>query len=207
MKLFLIRHAESVGNAEGRVQGQSDYPLTERGVLQAQATADHLRTVPLTAVYTSPLTRARRTAEPIAAAQGLHPIVLPSVQEYHFGEGTGLTFAEWRQGFAQRSGTNDPHVVATPTYPGEEGQERFRERICTAVWDLCRRHKDDPAIAIVTHAGPIAVLLLDVLGLPYRRPVPFTIANCAISIVHIRDDRTVIETINDTCHLDGRLKS
>jgi broad specificity phosphatase PhoE len=203
MKLYLIRHGESIGNAAGVIQGQADYRLTERGIAQARATAERLRSVRLDALYASPLSRALQTAEIIGEAQGLAPIVLRDVQEYHFGEGTGLTFQEWRRSAAVDGGGADPHRTATPLYPGEEGREQFRERVCAAIWGVCERHRDDHAIAIVAHAGPIAVFVLDVLGVPYRRPVPMTIENCSISRVDMREGRNVIDGLNDTCHLEG----
>ena len=202
MKLVLIRHAESKGNAEGRIQGQLDIPLTERGRAQAEATARRLKRTSLCAVYSSPLSRALHTAEAIAAVQGLAPVILSDAQEYHFGEAAGFTFAELRERFQRPLDATGHTAASVPEYPGEEGRERFKERVCSAFQGVCEDHSADDAVAIVSHAGPIAVFLLDVLGLPYRRPVPLAIHNCSLSIVDIRDGRMVIEALNDTCHLE-----
>ena len=67
MRLLLIRHAESQGNFERRLQGRREFPLTERGLAQAQALAERLVSLPLSAVYSSPVGRAIQTAEVIAA--------------------------------------------------------------------------------------------------------------------------------------------
>ena len=57
MLLYLVRHGESTYNAEGRIQGQTDVPLSELGRRQSEAVADALRTQPVDAVYSSPLRR------------------------------------------------------------------------------------------------------------------------------------------------------
>src|SRR5207247_1666190 len=67
MRLLLIRHAESQGNFERRLQGRREFPLTERGLAQAQALAERLVSLPLSAVYSSPVGRAIQTAEVLAA--------------------------------------------------------------------------------------------------------------------------------------------
>jgi broad specificity phosphatase PhoE len=202
VKLLLIRHGESVGNAEGVIQGQAEYPLTERGRRQAEATAIHLKTIALSGLYASPLIRAFDTARIVGRYQGIEPVPLIDVQEYHFGEGTGLPFSEWRRRSSVPADSGDPQHTVTPLYPGEEGREAFRDRVLAAMWDLCERHQEDDTIAVVAHAGPIAVFVLEVLGVPYRRPVPITIENCSISSVEIRDGRNVVDALNDTCHLD-----
>ena len=66
MRLLLIRHAESEGNAQGRLQGRKEYPLSERGITQAAALAERLTPVPIAAVYASPIRRAAETAEAVA---------------------------------------------------------------------------------------------------------------------------------------------
>ncbi|KKK94352.1 hypothetical protein LCGC14_2683730, partial [marine sediment metagenome] len=68
MLLYCIRHGESTYNAEGRIQGQSDVPLSELGRRQGEAVAAALRAEPVEAIYSSPLRRAMQTAEPLADA-------------------------------------------------------------------------------------------------------------------------------------------
>ena len=67
MHLYLIRHGETYSNAEGRIQGQTDNPLSPLGERQALATARGLRSVPLGALFTSPLARARRSSDTLTA--------------------------------------------------------------------------------------------------------------------------------------------
>lgn len=208
MRLVLVRHGESVGNAEGRLQGRADFPLSERGVDQSRRLAQRLRDAPLCALYSSPLARARETADVLSEEVGLPVVEAPDVQEYDFGELSGLRLEEVRQ---------RPQVVEAyrqgdyPSIPGEEGREAFRQRVCRAFWGLAQRHTGE-TVAVVCHGGPILVFVLEVLGLPYRRPIPLTIDNGSLTVIDVRDDvpgpmdprpRAVLVAFNDTCHLDG----
>jgi len=206
MRLLLIRHAESTGNRQRRLQGRADFPLTEHGRRQAEELAAALSRPPVTAVSSSPIRRALHTAEAIAGHLGLKVDVRAALQEYDFGELSGLTWPEIRE--------RRPHLIEQllsdsadfPHYPGEEGREAFRERVCGALWAIADRHAGEQAVAVVTHAGPIAVFLLDVLQRGYQRPIPFTLDNASMTTVEIAQPqpfrpRAVLVGLNDTCHL------
>ena len=207
MRLLLIRHGESVGNSENRLQGQEDYDLTERGRRQALVTGERIAAEGITCVYTSPLLRALATARTLAARLGCVPVALPGLSEYHVGEVSGLTYAEVRQRFAA-----DPAMAALPAaeraYPGEEGRENFFRRVSEAIWGIVERHAAEE-VAVVSHGGPIALFCQNVLGLPYRRPMPFSIDNCSLTVIEIdaaaaargRRLPAVLVRLNDTCHL------
>ena len=210
MRLLLIRHGESQGNTELRLQGQREYPLTERGREESRLLAERLRRLSLAALYSSPIRRARLTADAIAEAAGLEVTELPGVQEYDFGELSGLTYRELVE--------KHPEIVEQylrgpdyPSFPGAEGREAFRRRVCEALWGVVERHPG-ASVAVVAHGGPIAVFCLEVLGLPYRRPLPLRIHNGSITVVEVRDGppdgrdprpRATLATLNDTCHLQG----
>lgn len=94
--LLLVRHGQSTWNAEGRWQGQADPPLSEAGEAQAQAAGAAAGSLPaIAAAVCSPLRRARRTAELLAAGVGLPaPTAIDGLQERAAGPWTGLTHAE-----------------------------------------------------------------------------------------------------------------
>jgi broad specificity phosphatase PhoE len=201
MKLVLVRHGESVGNFENRLQGQEDFELTELGRRQAALTADRLHELGASALYTSHLMRAHETARTIGRRLGVEPVIVEDVSEYHFGEMSGQTYAEIRERFA---------AIANPAeriYPGEEGRESFWNRVTAALWDIAETHPEE-TVAVVSHGGPIAVFCQAVLGLPYRRPMPFAINNCSLNVFEASisqdGERTaVLLNLNDICHLDG----
>ena len=204
MKLYLVRHGESIGNYENRLQGQEDYDLTDLGRQQAERTARRLGDEKVAAIYTSPLLRAANTAAAIAGVLGVKPELLPDVAEYHFGEMAGATYAEVRERFA----ANQPTTTVAPqerVYPGEEGRDVFFERVTESLWRIAAEHPGQ-SIAVVSHGGPIALFCQTVLGLPYKRPMPFNITNCSLTVVEVPDngdrDAAVLVSLNDTQHLD-----
>src|SRR5690606_38709702 len=93
-ELWLIRHGESTGNAEGRLQGQADFPLSERGRRQALALALRLRGLDFAALYASDLSRALDTACVIGEAVGLPVVSDPRLREIDIGSWSGLTADE-----------------------------------------------------------------------------------------------------------------
>jgi broad specificity phosphatase PhoE len=94
VRILLARHGETVFNVEGRWQGQSDSPLTERGVAQARQLALALANEPLVAVYSSDLGRALRTAEQVAQPHGLGVVADPRLREVNVGDWAGMNRAE-----------------------------------------------------------------------------------------------------------------
>ena len=84
-KLYLVRHGETDYNNTMRFQGQTDIPLNQTGVEQAEKLAAFFKDIPLDAVYSSSLQRAGKTAEIIAEAKGLEPVSLDALKEMSFG--------------------------------------------------------------------------------------------------------------------------
>jgi len=208
MRLLLIRHAESQGNVERRLQGRREFPLTERGLCQAEALAERLLSLPLSALYSSPVGRAMETAEVIAAKACLRVIAEPRLQEYDFGDAvSGLTWQEIRE--------RQPAIIQAfrqggpdfPSYPGEEGRDHFQARVRAVMRHIAERHKGDENIAVITHAGPITLFLFDVLDREYQRPIPFVLDNASITTVEVKNGAgshvppVVITGINDACHV------
>src|SRR2546426_3750214 len=119
MRLLLVRHAESQGNLERRLQGRREFPLTERGLAQAHALAERLFPLPLSAVYSSPVGRAMKTAEVVAAKACLDVVAEPRLQEYDFGEAvSGLTWHEIREKEPAVIDAITSWGVALPRYSG-----------------------------------------------------------------------------------------
>ena len=206
MRLLLIRHAESVGNRELRLQGRTEFPLTTRGQRQAEELAASLAERQVIAVYSSPIRRALDTAEAIAGRLGLAVEVQAALQEYDFGEMSGLTWPEIQERRPQLIDQLLSDSADYPDYPGEEGREPFRQRVCEALWTISERHAEVDSVVVVTHAGPIAVFLLDVLQRGYHRPMPITVDNASVTTVEIAEPqpfrpRAVLVGLNDTCHL------
>jgi probable phosphoglycerate mutase len=207
MKLLLIRHGESIGNTEGRMQGQFDSPLSERGREQVRALGGRLLREghAIAAIYASDLSRAAETAEILAAGLAI-PVVLDArLREYDVGALTGVIWREVEFLYPelwQRLHQNGEYVA----FPGEEGNEAFHARLVGALADIQARHEDGHTVAVVAHGGSLGMLLAHLLGMDPRRPLPFRFSNASLSIVEVANRRLRLTLMNDACHLDGDLR-
>jgi broad specificity phosphatase PhoE len=199
MRLLLVRHGQSEGNANGVIQGHLDFGLSELGERQARATAERLTELHIDRVLTSPLKRAAETARIIAGERGVLVQPEPALMEYDIGEASGLTGPQIRERF--------PEVSAAyargerPVFPGEEGRELFHTRLGGVLESL--RSTDDTVVA-VAHGGVVSAYCYMALGLDLQRRGMFQVWNCSITeIATDRAGRLVIVRHNDTCHLEG----
>jgi broad specificity phosphatase PhoE len=202
-RLFLVRHCESLWNAERRVQGQADPPLSARGMQQASALAGTLRTRPLAAVYCSPLARACETAVQISTPHGLSPCVEDALRELNLGAWQGQTRAALRTDTSfYRTWRTNPMSVRPP------GGETLREalmRVGPAVESVVARHAG-ATVVLVIHSIVGRVLLCHLLGTGLELVPRLTLKNASISVVRLDDGRAVLERLGDISHL-GALRT
>jgi broad specificity phosphatase PhoE len=196
-----LRHGESIGNAEARWQGQSDYALTEKGRLQAQALAKRWRAegVKFDLILSSPLVRARETAEIVAAAVGAGVELDPILMERHIGEMEGLTADEVRKR------PQPPYVTPYDSIGGEgEGDWALFLRAGQALHGLLQRSPG--SYLIVSHGGLLNQLMNAIVGIaPHVDPsgVRFRFENTAFArvIYYPHQHRWAIDALNDYTHL------
>jgi broad specificity phosphatase PhoE len=185
--IFLARHGESDWNVEKRFQGHSDRPLTERGREQAHALADLVGSEKIDAVYTSPLSRARETAEIVAARAGLEAVALPELREVDTGSWSGLSRADvearFPEGFTRwRSGGSG--------WEDGESYEEMAERVIGALRKIAEDHPDG-RVLVISHGGPIRAIHAAAEGLAikdYRRLKPVE-PNARLSAVAVENGR------------------
>lgn len=157
MRLWLARHGETDENAAGRILGQRDPPLSATGIAQADALTALLRDKGLVAVWTSPLQRARRTAELVAGAFGLEPVVLEALVESDRGDWEGRLVSELAQESAE---LHAAFLAGDPSFrfPGGESLAEQRARTRSALRVIAAGAL--PAL-VVAHAGTIRAALAD----------------------------------------------
>jgi probable phosphoglycerate mutase len=196
--LVLTRHGETVWHAEDRYAGSSDIPLTPRGERQAQLLANWSSTAGLQGVWSSDLVRARRTAEPCAAAAGVTMKVDARLREIDFGRAEGLNAEEIHTRFpgAYEAFERDPvgHHL-----PDGERPERGADRALEGLRDMCAEWPDG-RLLVVCHGTLIRLVLCRLLGLPlpdYRRRFP-VMRNCGLIEVEIVDDEAGLLAFNET---------
>jgi probable phosphoglycerate mutase len=198
-RLLLVRHGESTWNADRRIQGQLDPPLSDQGLAQAQEVAERFAGHRLEGLYCSDLVRARRTAEAIGAAVGLEPLADPGLREIALGAWEGKTREELMEEYPELwerwSRQPDWDIV-----PGGEGAAPFARRVNATLERLRERHPAGDVLC-VSHGGVIQVAVLDVVGRASRGVFPFLIENCSVTAIQRTARRTVVTAVNDTCHL------
>ena len=172
-RIFLVRHGETFWHAEHRYAGSADVGLTENGYAQAERLAKWARTAELAAVYSSPLSRARETAERSAVAAGVTLRVDPRFTEVDFAEGEGLTRDEMRQRFPDALEAFIAHPATSPLPGGEEGLHAAA-RFLEALDEVAHRFEGQ-RVLIVAHATVIRLVLCELIGIDpetYRQVFP-----------------------------------
>ena len=201
-RLILIRHGRSTWNADHRIQGYADPPLDGVGREQARRLAERLRGEEIAMFYTSPLLRARETADIIGEALGVPVAPDERLREYDVGGITGLT---WEQVMEQYPDLARRWVEAEEgvEFPDAEKGDAFRARVAAAFDEIVARRTEGP-IGVVAHGGVLGTYLNYLIGLPTWRS-PFRFANASLSIVEAHPVRPRIMLLNDTCHLGGEI--
>ncbi|MCC6801657.1 MAG: histidine phosphatase family protein [Anaerolineae bacterium] len=157
-RILLIRHGQTDWNLEQRWQGHLDVPLNTAGRDQARRLADYLRERSITAVYSSDLTRAVMTAEPIARSHGLDIKPDPRLRELNLGVFQGLTTSEINSKYPEESRQMSLDYLGY-VIPTGEARRAMQDRAYAAYRDIVAA-ETGPEIAVVTHGGTIRVLLL-----------------------------------------------
>jgi broad specificity phosphatase PhoE len=165
--LYLVRHGETAWNRRGLYQGTTDVPLSAEGRTQAETLAAALREVDFDAAYTSPLRRARETAETVLRGRGVPLVEVPELRELSYGlwQGRGMEPAgrcspglEWRW-------REDPWSVR---FPGGETLEEVCARAAAALERMRAAHPGG-TVLVSGHGHLNRVLLIHALGWPRER--------------------------------------
>jgi alpha-ribazole phosphatase len=193
-RVVLVRHAETDESARGRCYGRLDVRLSPRGHRQAQALARGLADHPLAAVYASPLSRALNTARPIAAEQGLEPLVVDALRELDFGEVEGLSYDEIaaERPDLYRAWMEEPAGVR---FPGGEALADLCARVLPVLAQLRARHERE-AVAVVAHGGVIRVGLAEALGLADTALFRLDQAAGGVSVIDWLDGVPIVRVVN-----------
>jgi len=165
--LVLLRHGETDWNAQERAQGHADVPLNAVGRAQAEIVAPVLTAFGPARLWSSDLTRARQTAEYVAAAGGLTVEPDARLREYDVGRRSGLTLAE----FAVRYPEEYAAWVAEDSslrVPGEESTEEVRNRILPALHDCLAALEPGETGIVVLHGACLKVGVMALLGWPWE---------------------------------------
>jgi probable phosphoglycerate mutase len=202
-RLTLARHAETSWNAEGRVQGQLDVPLSHIGHEQARALAAVLGAERFAALYASDLLRVRQTAEPAARALGLAAQLDARLRERHYGVFEGRTYRECKEQLPEDYARFKAKELDYD-FRGGESLSGFAARSLECLRQIAARHSGEDVL-VFTHGGVIEMAYRHATGRGLQTPRDFEIPNAALFRFEIDAEAWRVRQWADTAHLDAAL--
>jgi broad specificity phosphatase PhoE len=209
-ELILVRHGQSTANALGIAQGRSDWPLSEKGRLQARLTGERLARElgSVDAVYTSPLSRAAETAQLIAEPFGRTPVLVDDLVEADVGKLSGLTWEQFRAEYPaevaayEAANAEAPHPTNRERFlPGWEPNAQVVDRVWRAIEAIAERHPGQ-RVVVVAHGGVLNAFLTHLLeGDAHAIPWKYHSTNCAVSRIRLEADGLHVACVVDASHL------
>ncbi|MBS0660657.1 MAG: histidine phosphatase family protein [Verrucomicrobia bacterium] len=197
LRVHLVRHGECDWNRARRYVGRTDRPLTPRGLAQNAALAAWLRTAGVKSVVTSGLQRTGALAEEL----GLPAVEDARWREVDHGAWEGLTYRECQTQFGEEAVAArfaDPRTVA----PAEgETLDDLAARVAAAWRELTAQPSP---VAVATHAGPIQVLLCQVIGLPLEQHWRWQIDAGSVTTLEVHGESVIVGRVNVVP--EGRMK-
>lgn len=201
--VYLIRHAETEFNREGRVQGFSESTLSRLGSEQASRLQERLRDLDIHVALSSPAGRAVETAR-IALDKSIPFTTREGIREMNLGVWEGRIAAEIRKAYPDdvKLWFERPSQIRIE---GGETVRQFRRRVVRTM-NAIREDYGDRTIAVVTHGGVICAYLTSLLGMRLDDIWRFKIRNGSITRVLFPTDKPRIDLLGDVHHLDGALR-
>lgn len=194
-QVIFMRHGQAKNNVERILAGRTEgIPLTETGIEQAGHTAEMLTHMDISAIYASPIERARHTAEIVGGRNGVGVTVDERLVELDMGKFTGMAYDDIYESHGN---------VSMKFYNGEleiahNGVETFtevRSRVADIVGHVTREHKGQNVL-LVTHMDPIKAMLSTIVDLSPTNLFELIIANASLNIFRERDGRFSVSGIN-----------
>ncbi|KEF43221.1 MAG: histidine phosphatase [Cyanobium sp. CACIAM 14] len=213
LRIVLVRHGVSSFNLEHRVQGRDDLShLTEEGELQSRLTGQALRELGFEAVYSSPLQRARATAETLLASHGasVSPEFDDDLLEIDLSPWSGLLRSEVRalDPEQERRWREAPETMELRRADGRAYRPvpELMEQAARFAGRLRARHGDGEAVLVVAHNAILRCLVLHLLGLPASAFLRLRLDNASISVLNLSrgeggNPQVQLESLNGIAHL------
>ena len=198
-RLILVRHGKTKLHHADRFWGKTDVTLSNTGIRQAEQLRDRLATEKINAIYTSQLSRARVTAEIIAAKHGVKTQSCSELVEMNFGYVEGLTFQEIEKLHPKLAEElNDWN--ARPNFPGGESFDNLDSRVQSFLPRL-KKHKEKETVLIVAHGGTLRLIICHLLRIDAKHWRKIRIDRASLSIIDTYPQGAILSTLNDISHL------
>lgn len=200
-KVYLVRHGQTEWNKKLTFRGRVDIPLNEAGHMEAQALSHALKDKNIEAIYTSPLKRSIETAQPVAKFFHLEIVPVQGLIDINYGDWEGLSFHEVkkRYGDQYKKWEKRPDLIR---FPNGETLDEAKERSFRAFKNIVKE-SPDKSILIIPHRVINKILLCALLNIGNSHFWEIKQDTGCINLIEYAEDRFVLCTINDTCHLKG----
>ncbi len=197
--IYLVRHGQTAWNKEEIFRGRTDVPLDETGQKQAALAGQYFREMEIHAIYSSPLARARETAQAIARILNLKVEPLEAMIDMSFGKWEGHAHQEIRKIDSEtyRQWVESPHLAKLP---GGESLDDVSTRSMAALEELVRDHAGKNLV-LVSHRVICKVLICGILGLDNSHFWQISQDATAINLIQYRNGKYILSLMNETCHL------
>lgn len=200
-RLLLIRHAQSVANKEGRVQGWLDSELSELGHRHARLVSCHIANkFKVSHIFCSPLMRATQTASYLGELLEMPLTLNDDLKEQNLGPLTGLRKQEIRHKFPdlEEAWTNN---LPRPAMDGLESEDAFSARVQHAIQNILSVAPEHGSVAVFAHGGTLNQMLKNWLRITNSGRLTFTFSNASLTIVDVYSSHVRLVLLNDTHHL------
>ena len=197
--IYLVRHGQTAWNKEEIFRGRTDVPLDETGLREAASAAEYFRGMEVHAIYSSPLARARETAQKIADVLRVETTPYQAIIDMSFGrwEGQPVRAVQEGDGERYRQWLEFPHLLRIP---GGESLDEVRDRAMAGLDETLRSHRGKTLI-FVSHRVVNKVLICGILGLDNSHFWQIGQDTTAINLIQYKNGRYVLSILNESCHL------
>lgn len=197
--IYLVRHGQTAWNREEIFRGRTDIPLDETGLKQAEMAGEYFKEMKIEAIYSSPLSRAFRTAEKIAQFHHLEVQPLEGLTDMSFGTWEGQAHEEIKRKDPEtyRQWRERPHLARLP---GGETLDDVRRRAMAALEEVIERHPEE-TLLLVSHRVVNKVLICGILGIDNSHFWQIAQDTTAINLIRYENRHYVLALMNETCHL------
>jgi alpha-ribazole phosphatase len=206
MNLYMVRHGQTEASRENRFSGSSDPPLTAAGEAMAHAFAQAYASLKWEAIYSSPMRRARQSADPLGQLTGVQVVIEEGLKEMDYGEWEGLRHddvkAQWPKDFEYWAAN-----VASRGTPGGETAFQVAARAMRVVEAIRSRHRQGNVL-IVSHKATLRVITCALLGLDvrlFRERIAQPVG--AVTMFAVTETTALLTALGDRSHLSGELRN
>jgi len=204
LKFLIIRHGETVSNAEKRFSGHQDVQLTEKGIWQAQQLCHRLKDKNIDIAYSSDLKRAIHTARIVLGDRNIPLLQEPLFKEIHFGDWEGLKWEEIVDEDGEKEYSNwwkEPDIAL----PQGESLLDLKKRVQVGLDRVIQKHYEEgkkKTIAIVCHGGVAKMIVGLALDVPINKVWHIRQQSTALNVLlYIKDVGFYVGSVNDIAHL------